>query len=268
MSIACSTSVYCNRPLDEALAQIATLGIPGIDLLTIDGWVHVNTRDLADNWEATIASVDTLLNTYHLTPIATNSGVSAQLHQRTPEINAQRRREIEALVRFANYYNIQVAAIQPRNKDTSRPWETVLADCVETLREQKRIGDAAGVTFALELHVNSPFETVEQARRFCDVMPEMPLVYDPTHFVMQGVDIRETEWVMERAAHVHLRDAAPGQMQTHFGSGAIDFDWVLRALQDHGYQGHISIEYLASKEMDVRDDVLRLYDHLARYFDV
>ncbi len=77
MAIACSTSVRCGRLLEEALTDIQKLGFGKIDILTIDGWVHVNTTDLAD--------------------------------------------------------------------------------CVETLKEQISIGTEAGVTFALELHVNSPF---------------------------------------------------------------------------------------------------------------
>jgi sugar phosphate isomerase/epimerase len=50
-------------------------------------------------------------------------------------------------------------------------------------------------------------------------LPEVPLVYDPTHFVMQGIDIRETGWLMAHAQHVHLRDAAPDKMQVPFGTG-------------------------------------------------
>jgi len=97
-------------------------------------------------------------------------------------------------------------------------------------------------------------------------MPEMPLVYDPTHFVMQGIDIRETAWLMERAIHVHLRDAAPGKIQEHFGKGAVDFDWVLRTLKDNGYEGHFSIEYLEDENMDVLEDAKRARDAVAQYF--
>jgi sugar phosphate isomerase/epimerase len=267
MSIACSTSIRCGSSLEDALATISKLGLEKIDILTIDGWVHVDTQELADNWGSAIARVDGLLKQYGLTPIATNSGVSPQLHHRSEEINAQRLKEIEALVRFMKHYEIEVAAIQPRAADAERPWEEVLADCVETLREQKSAGEKAGVTFALELHVNSPFETLEQARRFCEAMPDMPLVYDPSHFVMQGFDIRETGFLMDRAAHVHLRDAGPGKLQTHFGEGAVDFDWLFGALKDRGYQGHFSIEYLQSEEIDVLDDVVKARDAIAAHFE-
>jgi sugar phosphate isomerase/epimerase len=174
---------------------------------------------------------------------------------------------LAALVEFAVHLGVHVAAIQPRNADPDRPWEAVLADCVETLREQKAAGDASEVRFALEFHVRSPFETLAQARSLCDAMPDIPLVYDPTHYVMQGVDLADTEWLMDHAIHVHLRDAAPGELQTHFGEGAVDFDWLFRALKDHGYRGHFSIEYLQMKDMDVLDDVVRMRDAIAEHFE-
>ena len=49
MGIACSTAVCSKEPLDTALATIAGLGFEKIDHLTIDGWAHVNTQDLADD---------------------------------------------------------------------------------------------------------------------------------------------------------------------------------------------------------------------------
>jgi sugar phosphate isomerase/epimerase len=266
MAIACSTSIRAGAPLEDALAHVAELGFRDVDILTIDGWTHVNTRDMADQWDATVERVDRLLQQHRLNPIATNSGVSPQLHHRNPELNAQRLKEIEALVRFMNRFGIGVAAIQPRNADPSRPWEDVLADCVATLQEQFAAGVRGGVQFALELHVRSPFETLEQARRLFEAMPEVKIVYDPTHAVSQGIPLRDTEWLMDRARHVHLRDAAPGKLQAGFGEGAVDFDWVLRTLKDRGYDGHFSIEYFSSREFDVDTSILKLRDTIAQHF--
>jgi sugar phosphate isomerase/epimerase len=267
MAIACSTSLGQKLPLPEALARISRLGFRHVDLLSIDGWVHVNTRDLAERWEETVCAVDRTLSEAALVPIATNSGVSPQFHHRTPEVNAARLREVEALVRWMNHLGIGVAAIQPRQGDAARPWEDVLADCVATLEEQFAVGREGGVRFGVELHVNSPFETPEQARRLLEAMPQVTFVYDPTHAVCQGLDVRETEWVMDHAVHVHLRDAAPGHLQTAYGEGAVDFAWVLTRLRDRGYTGHFSIEYFDAPEFDVDASVLRLRDEIARYFE-
>ncbi len=266
MAIAISTSVRCNSPLEKALTDIEKADFSLIDLLVIDGWVHINTRDLVGNYDDTVSRLDALLQQHHLKPIILNTGVGAQLHQRSEAINAQRMREIDGLTRLMHHYNIQIAAIQPRNTDPQRPYDEVFRDCVATLQEQIAAGKKAGVTFALELHTRSPFETFEQSRRLLEAIPDLPLIYDPSHIVMQRIDLRETEWLMANARHAHLRDAALNQMQVPFGSGDVDFDWVLRALKDQGYAGNFSIEYLETEEFDVLDSSRRLYDKIAQYF--
>ncbi|MFO7167522.1 MAG: sugar phosphate isomerase/epimerase [Chloroflexota bacterium] len=266
MMIACSTAVRCASPLDTALSDIAAAGFRHIDLLAIDGWVHVHTRDLAADFEGTAGHVEGLLRRHALTPIALNTGVGPQLHDRSAEASERRARETAALVRLMGRLGVRVAAIQPRNADPSRPWEEVLDACVATLREQTAAGAAQGVTFALELHVRSPFETLEQARRLLAALPDLALVYDPSHFVMQGVDLRETFWLIDRARHVHLRDAAPGHMQVPLGEGAVDFDRVLGELKERGYRGDFSIEYLETDAFDALDSARRLFDVVARHF--
>ena len=268
MAILCSTSIRCGSSLEEALKAIRQLEFEGIDLLAIDGWVHVNTRDLVENFDNMIKYLDSMFGKYEIKPIALNCGIGAQLHHRNTEVNLQRIKEIEALIRLMRYFDVKIAAIQPRNSDMERPWEDVLGDCVETLREQKAMGDAAGVTFALEFHVNSPFETMSQIYRILEKMPEMPVVYDPSHFVMQGLDIRETGWLLQNAVHVHLRDAAPGKLQSHFGAGRVDFDWILGELKASDYRGHFSIEYLETEDMDILDDVCKLREYITGNFMV
>jgi len=266
MAILCSTSIRCGSPIDDALRAIRELGFSDIDLLAIDGWAHVHPSELAASWEETTGRLHRLLAENGLVPLAFNTGTGPQLHDRSDSANQQRREQIAALIRLMDAYGVKIAAIQPRDRDRNRPWPDVLADCVATLREYDAAAREAGVVFALELHVGSPFETLDQARRLLESMPEARLVYDPSHFVMQGIDIRETEWLMERAVLVHLRDAAPGRMQTHFGAGGVDFDWMLAALARRGYSGHFSIEYLEAPDMDTREDVIAARNAVARYF--
>ncbi|MBM7565530.1 sugar phosphate isomerase/epimerase family protein [Paenibacillus sacheonensis] len=266
MTIACSTSIRSGSSLEAALAEVGGLGFSRVDLLAIDGWAHINPSDLARDYEGERDRLTSLLAQYKLQPLALNTGTGPQLHDRSEPSNRRRIEEIQAIIRLMNDYEITLAAIQPRNNDPGRPWSDVLADCVATLREYDALGRAAGITFALELHVNSPFETLEQAKRLVDAMPQIRLVYDPTHFVMQGIDIRETEWLMDYASHVHLRDASLGRMQTAFGAGGVDFDWVLGTLAARGYAGHFSIEYLEEGGVDWTADILALRDRISRYF--
>jgi sugar phosphate isomerase/epimerase len=263
--IACSTSVRTGSGLEEALAAIAAAGFREVDLLTIDGWAHIHPSALVSeaSRKTQIDRTRELLQRYGLRPIATNSGVGPQLHDRTADAVARRRAETEGLIGWMKALGIGIAAIQPRQPDRSRPWQEVLADCAASLQEQLAIAQAEGVTMALEFHVNSPFETMEQCLALLERMPDMPIVYDPTHFVMQGVPLAETFALMDRAAHVHLRDAAKGQMQTRFGAGEVDFGAVLNELKTRGYRGGFSIEYLDAGPYDVIEDAVQLYTRIA-----
>lgn len=266
MTIACSTSIRSGSSLEEALRSVSALGFTHVDLLAIDGWVHIHPSDLVRDWEATADRLRRLLSDHSLVPIALNTGTGPQLHDRSAPANSRRTEQIKAILRLIRACGIGVAAIQPLRSDPGRPWRDVLTDCVASLREYDALGREAGVTFALELHVDSPFETLEQAERLVEAMPEVRLVYDPTHFVMQGCDIRRTEWLMDKAAHVHLRDAAAGMMQTGFGAGAVDFEWVLSTLAARGYAGHFSIEYLELDGTDRSSDILATRDAILRHF--
>ncbi|MBP3964731.1 sugar phosphate isomerase/epimerase family protein [Paenibacillus lignilyticus] len=266
--IACSTSVRCGSTFEEALASISSAGFRYVDILTIDGWVHVHTSKLATEQDLAeqINRSKQLLAQYSLQPVATNSGVSPQLHDRSPEAVSRRKAETAGLMQWMKALQINVAAIQPRQPDRSRPWEEVLDDCIASLQEQLEIAHAAGIRMALEFHANSPFETMEQCLRFMERMPDMPIVYDPTHFVMQGVPLEETFVFLERAAHVHLRDAAKDQMQVRYGTGAVDFHRVLEELKQRGYQGGFSIEYLQTDQFDVMEDAVQLYERIIEAF--
>lgn len=266
MAIACSTSVFSRSTLEEALKGVHRLGFSKIDLLLIDGWIHVNTTDLVHDYQGTLGRVDALLKQVALTPIAVNSGVSPLLHDRSKQGCAQREAEVKALIRFMNHYHVSVAAVQPRNPDRNRPRAEVFRDSADTMRDMIEMTAGTGVTFALECHSGSIVETMAEVQDMMRLVPELRFAYDPTHFVMNGIALPDTLPLMEKSVQVHLRDAAPGAMQTRFGQGAVDFDWILTQLQARGYQGHFSIEYLAQEDDDLSADVLGLRDKIAEFF--
>lgn len=266
MAIACSTAVFCRSKLEDALAGIQRLGFSQIDLLLIDGWVHVNTTDLAQDYENTAARVDALLARYDLTPIAFNAGVSPLLHDRSQEGCARREAEVKALLRFMDHCRVSVAAVQPRNPDPHRPRDQALRDSASTMRDMVEMAAGTGVVFALECHAGSIVETMDEVKEMMRLVPELRFAYDPTHFVMNGIALPDTLPLMEKSVQVHLRDAAPGAMQSRFGQGAVDFGWILTQLRARDYRGHFSIEYLEQEGHDLSADVLGLRDKIAEFF--
>jgi sugar phosphate isomerase/epimerase len=66
---------------------------------------------------------------------------------------------------------------------------------------------------------------------------------DFSHVVASGGD--PTEFVARfatRIEHVHIRDAAPGNINLSVGRGTVDFSTGLKVLADAGFAGHFSLE--------------------------
>jgi sugar phosphate isomerase/epimerase len=124
-----------------------------------------------------------------------------------------------------------------------------------------------GVRFAFEVHPGQIAFDLYSAEMALDAMhgrPEFGFTFDPSHLHWQGID--PVEFVRKfagRIYHVHVKDAAltldgragvlngylpPGDSRRgwHFrcpGRGGIDWESVIRALNDVGYAGPLSVDY-------------------------
>ncbi|MEI6037549.1 MAG: sugar phosphate isomerase/epimerase family protein, partial [Planctomycetota bacterium] len=124
-----------------------------------------------------------------------------------------------------------------------------------------------GVRFALEVHPTEiAFDTVT-AQRALDALgrrEEFGFNFDPSHLHWQGVDSVEfIRTFHDRIYHVHIKDAVvtlngrSGILGSHLnfgdprrgwdfrspGRGGIDFEEIIRALNQIGYEGPLSVEW-------------------------
>lgn len=260
MKIVCSSSIGCGFPVEEALDRIISVGLKDADLLAIEGWAHINPSALAEDFDGVSARIDSLLSERGLRLASLNAMLGPKMHERDASFVEPRKKQTEAIIKLMRKHGISTIALQPPLK-WQEAWSHEEQDrCIVTLQEQLELAKKEGVCFALELHTRSPFETMEQVRRLLDAIPDVPLVYDPTHFVMQGIPFKDTAWMLNNARHCHVRDASKGQLQAPFGQGSVDWDWLTGALKDADFSGVISIEYLGGKdaEFDVIDSAKRL----------
>ncbi len=125
-----------------------------------------------------------------------------------------------------------------------------------------------GVRFALEVHpteIAFDIATAERALAALDHHPAFGFNYDPSHLGYQGVDYVEfLHRFRDRIFHVHMKDVAwsdrpreSGVFGGHLafgdrrrywdfrsvGRGDIDFESIIRALNEIGYTGPLSIEW-------------------------
>jgi sugar phosphate isomerase/epimerase len=132
--------------------------------------------------------------------------------------------------------------------------------------------DEVGVNFALEVHPTEIAFDIASAERALEAVkhhPRFGFNYDPSHLGYQGVDyVKFLYTFKERIYHVHMKDAwwnrGNGDVgvfggHTSFGDprrywdfrsvgrGDIDFEAIIVALNDIGYQGPLSIEWEDSR---------------------
>jgi sugar phosphate isomerase/epimerase len=125
-----------------------------------------------------------------------------------------------------------------------------------------------GVKFGLEVHpteIAFDIATAERTLKALDYHPSFGFNYDPSHMGYQGVDYVEFIYrFSERIFHVHIKDArwslVPGDIgvfggHTDFGDrrrfwdfvspgrGNINFQHIIRALNNINYQGPLSVEW-------------------------
>lgn len=124
-----------------------------------------------------------------------------------------------------------------------------------------------GIKFALEVHPSEIAFDYYSTQKLLEVFkdyPEFGINFDPSHLLWQGVkpDIFLSDF-RDRIYHVHMKDVAvtldgrTGLLGSHidFGSlkrgwnfrslghGDVDFESIIRVLNDMGYDGPLSVEW-------------------------
>jgi len=126
---------------------------------------------------------------------------------------------------------------------------------------------ANDVKFALEVHpteIAFDIVTAKRALEALDYHPAFGFNFDPSHLLWQGVDpVKFIRAFPDRVFHVHMKDAAvtldgeSGILASHLpfgdhrrgwdfrslGHGQVNFDAIIRALNDIGYMGPLSVEW-------------------------
>ena len=124
-----------------------------------------------------------------------------------------------------------------------------------------------GVRFALEVHPSEIAYDLHTARRALEALDhreEFGFNFDPSHLLWQGVDpVEFIRAFPDRMYHVHMKDAIvtldgrSGILGSHItfgdprrgwnfrspGRGGVNFEEILRALNDTKYSGPLSVEW-------------------------
>ena len=259
MKVACSTTGFTSLPLESALQNIRELGFDFVDLLMMENWAHINPSELVSDPISKAKQVAGMLKANGLTAVAINSNLSSPLNSPDPERQEENRAELDALAVFAESIGIPVIVLQPGPIDPDLGLERSRAASIDALQDMVKLAKKYKRKIAIETHVHSVAEEYEDALKMVEAVPGLKLAYDPSHFVMKGLDLTGSEPLIDHTAHVHLRNAVTGDFQAEMDKGVLDFHWVLDTLKRHDYDGYISIEYIDGRgDYDIREQITKL----------
>ncbi len=151
---------------------------------------------------------------------------------------------------------------------SQQDWEQGFNDFAERFLPILAVFAEVDVNFALEIHpteIAFDLATAERTLSAIALHPNFGFNFDPSHLAYQGVDyIKLLRALAPRIFHVHMKDAWWGKGDgsvgvfgghTSFGDprrywdfrsvghGMIDFEAIIVALNDIGYQGPLSVEW-------------------------
>ncbi len=153
--------------------------------------------------------------------------------------------------------------------------ESMIADGFQLFAERFHpimdVYGECGVRFALEVHpteIAFDLHTAERALQALGHREEFGFNFDPSHLLWQGVEpVEFIRAFPERIYHVHIKDAIvtldgrSGILASHLnfgdhrrgwdfrspGRGGVNFEEIIRALNDVGYDGPLSVEWEDTK---------------------
>lgn len=243
--LGCSSISFRHQDLPEALRTISGLGFEEIDLGALPGVCDHVPYDL-DAGAVTAVTAEVAASGLRVRSVNGDVGdLNAVLDAGQ---QAARDRHLDALLTLTANTGAK-ALVLPCGALGHEPVRSLEEDLDEIARQLIRAGQrAAG--FGVELWTESL-----HFLRFCWNLERAELlagrlagsgvgiVMDFSHIVAAGEDPLEyIERHRGRIAHVHLRDAVPGNINLSIGNGHADFAAGLRSLAGHGYTGHFSLE--------------------------
>ena len=242
--LGCSTISFRHLTLPQALATIAGLGFTEIDLGALPGVCDHVPYVLDD---VAVAEVATTVASSGLRVRSINGDIGDLNVVLAPDARAERDRHLAMLVELAAATGAR-ALVLPCGALDHQPVDSLTADldvvAAELVAAAHSAADRGVELWTESLHFHRLCYDLDRATALTSRLPEqVGIVMDFSHIVASGGDPAEfVERFGPRIAHVHIRDAVPGNINLSVGNGDVGFAFGLKALSHFGYAGHFSLE--------------------------
>ena len=242
--LGCSTISFRRQPLHRALQTIARLGFAEIDLGALPG-VCDHVPYVLD--EAAVGDVSALVTDSGLRVRSINGDIGDLNARLSDEERAARGRHLDMLVALAAATGSR-ALVLPCGALTHQPLGSLDTDLDRIATEliwAATVAASQGVQLWTEsLHYFRLCCDIDRAQALTNrIDDQVGIVMDFSHIVASGGNpVDFVDRFGPRIAHVHIRDAVPGNINLSVGNGAVDFGRGFKALANAGYRGHFALE--------------------------
>lgn len=228
MIVSCSTLCFARHPLDKVFDILAELDISRFEVV-----VHDHGQ--------------------HLTPITAcgdPARVSSCLKQRPGILPAvfffrearndleKEKGEIGGLAALARHCQVPLITVLPS------PSPEIGAREVDRLTQLAGVASKEGIELAVSTQGGTWASNPESLATACKAIKNLSVTLDPTHFPILDLGPEELDQILDRVAHVHLRDSGkgPSQFQTRVGKGQLEHGRIINMLERANYQRMLSID--------------------------
>jgi sugar phosphate isomerase/epimerase len=251
--LGCSSISFRHQTLPMALETIAGLGFGEIDLGALPGVCDHVPFDLTED---AVGDVARTVAASGLRVRSVNGDVGDLNANVDDEGRAARDHHLHMLLGLTAAVGAQALVLPcgAIGHDPVGSLETDVATVADELATGARAAASHGVELWTEsLHLHRLCCSIDRAQMLADRLgDEVGIVMDFSHVVASGGDpVDFVDRFGPRIAHVHVRDANPGQINVSVGNGRVDFARGLKQLAASGYRGHFSLEL---ETRDVTDD--------------
>lgn len=243
--LGCSTISFRHLALPEALQTIGELGFTEIDLGALPGVCDHVPYVLDDD---AVAAVSSTVRASGLAVRSINADVGDLNRPLDEPDRRARRTHLDALIALAVAVG-SPAVVLPCGALDHEPLRTLDADLdlvAAELAAAAAVAAESGVELWTEsLHFHRLCWNLDRARGLSQRLTATPVrqVMDFSHVVASGGDPAEfVDQLGPHIAHVHIRDAVPGNINLSVGNGDVDFAHGLKSLRHVDYAGHFSLE--------------------------
>lgn len=248
--LGCSSISFRHLPLAEALATMAGLGFEEIDLGALPGVCDHVPFELTD---ADIADVAARVESSGLRVRSVNGDIGDLNATPDGAQQAARAAHLDRLLTLTRTVGAE-ALVLPCGALSRQPMKS-LGEDIDLVAHQLAVAGERAAAFGVELwteslHYYRLCGTLDRALALADRLEGTRVrhVVDLSHVVASGSQPEEAIGALAgndragRIAHVHLRDAVPGNINLSIGNGSADFAGALAALRGARFDGHFSLE--------------------------